>query len=98
MDIQRTLKCYLYQTIYLRKVDRIDIYCHSFPLTRGYTGDFFARNFLKSSTKYGDYTMDDFFDSSKNIQLTEIIAITNDDFKKSLLKIASVAAALVGCG
>ena len=44
---------------------------------------FFARDFLKSSTKCGGYTRDNFVDSSKNIQLTEIIAITVDDFKKS---------------
>ena len=31
----------------------------------------------------GGYTRDNFVDWSKNIQLTEIIAITVDDFKKS---------------
>ena len=39
---------------------------------------FFARDFLKSSTKCGGYTRDNFVDSSKNIQPTEIIAITVD--------------------
>ena len=45
-------------------------------LRQGYTGDF-----LKSSTKYGGYSRDNFVDLSKNIQLTEE-------------KIAHVAAAL----
>ena len=45
-------------------------------------GRFFARDFLKSSTKCGGYTRDNFVDSSKNIQLTEIIAITVDVARK----------------
>ena len=44
---------------------------------------FLARDFLKSSTKCGGYTRNNVFDSSKNIQLTEIITITVDDFEKS---------------
>ena len=56
-------------------------------------GGFFARDFLKSSTNCGGYTKDNFVDSSKNIQLTEIIGITVDDFKKLRAKIARVAAA-----
>ena len=43
-------------------------------------GRFFARDFSKSSTKCGGYMRDNFVDSPKNIQRTEIITIPVDDF------------------
>ena len=55
----------------------------------GYTGDF-----LKSSTKCGGYTRDNFVDSSKIIQQTEISRFPLTILKNREKKIARVAAAL----